>query len=103
MSRHGTPTMSPIVLGSRRSWLTTRSETVEEVPQVAPEHRIKTNGRLVEHEQIGLGQEGRRERHARPLTTRQPAHETPTELLHRHLREHAVDRRPGLVENPREE
>ena len=51
-------------------------ELVEEVPEVAPEHRIEADRRLVEHEHVGLVEQRRGERDAGLL----PAREAPDEL-----------------------
>ena len=51
-------------------------ELVEEVPEVAAQHRVEADGGLVEHEHLGLAEERRRERDARLLAAREPADET---------------------------
>ena len=50
-------------------------ELVEEVPEVAAQHRVEADGGLVEHEHVGLVEERRRERDARPLAAREPPDE----------------------------
>jgi hypothetical protein len=50
-------------------------EPVEQRPEIAPEHGIEADGRLVEHEQVGLAEQRDGERHARALAARQRARE----------------------------
>ena len=46
-------------------------EAVEQLPQVTAQHRIETDGRLVEHEQLGRAQERGAERDPTELATGQ--------------------------------
>ena len=48
-------------------------ELVEQLPELAPQHRVEPDRRLVEDEQLGPAEQRRRERDARPLAARQPA------------------------------
>ena len=65
------------------TWLETSSvvpagrELVEERPEVASQHRVEPDGRLVEHEQLRLAEERRRERDARPLAAGEPPDDPP--------------------------
>ncbi len=47
-------------------------EPMEELPEVAAEQRVEPDRRLVQHEQLGVGEERDRERDAGPLAARQP-------------------------------
>ena len=48
-------------------------EPVEHRPQVAPQHRVETDRRLVEDQQLGAAEQRHRERDPRPLATGEPA------------------------------
>ena len=62
---------------SSMTWLETntvrpsRGEPAEQVPQVAPQHRVEPDGRLVEHEHLGVADERAGEAGPRPLPARE--------------------------------
>ena len=68
-------------------------ELVEEVPQVAAQHRVEADGGLVEHEHVGLVEERRRERDARLLPAREPPDEPPGRVGEPDAVDHVVDAR----------
>jgi hypothetical protein len=47
-------------------------EAAEQRPQVAPQHGVQADGGLVEHQQLGLGEQRGREGHARLLAAGEP-------------------------------
>ena len=77
-------------------------ELVEEVPQVAAQHRVEPDGRLVEHEDVGLVEERRRERDARLLPAREPPDEVCGHVGEADALDHRVDARSRRTEDPRE-
>ena len=52
---------------------------MEEVPQVAPEHGVEPDRRLVEHEDLRLAEQCRGERHARALAAGEAVDDAPLE------------------------
>ena len=63
---------------SSMTWLETKhrragvGEPVEQSPQLAAEHRVQADGRLVEDEQVGLAEQGDGEAHPGELATAEP-------------------------------
>ena len=59
------------------TWLETSSvvpavgEPVEEVPQIAPQHRVQSDRRLVKNEELRVVEQRGRERDASPLAARE--------------------------------
>ena len=64
---------------SSMTWLLTSSvapaggQAAEQLPQVAAQHRVEPDGRLVEHQQLGLAEQGRGERDPGLLAAGEPA------------------------------
>ena len=85
---------------SSMTWLETSSvaprvgEAVEELPEVAAEHRVEADGRLVEDEQLRVAEQRGRERDARALAAGEARDDAVGVLVERDVVDRALRPRP---------
>jgi hypothetical protein len=72
---------------------------VEEVPEIAPEDGIEPDGRLVEDEDVRIGEQRGGERDAGALPPGKPPDKAVRQLCQLHPREQRVDRLAGGAEH----
>ena len=74
-------------------------ERAEHLPEVAAQHRVEADGRLVEHEQLRAADERRRKRDARALTAGQPVDDAVALGLEPDGLDHFADSLRRLIED----
>ena len=75
---------------------------MEHVPEIAAEHRVQTDGRLIEDEQLGFAKQRRGERDTGSLAARHRPHDAVRAVAKIDDREHFVDPPGADAENPAE-
>ena len=94
---------------SSMTWLETTTacsrvgQPVEQRPEVAAQHRVQADGRLVEDEHLGLAQQGDREADPRPLAAAQAADHLAAGPSEVDRGDAALDILGAGAEHPREE
>ena len=74
----------------------------EGAPELSPQHRIEPDGRLVEHQELGVAEERRAERDAGLLTAGEPSDDVSGQGHEVDGSEHLVDPLCRRIEDPRE-